>query len=432
MSQENKFLINIPQGAEKILERLNAAGHEAYIVGGCVRDSLLGITPKDWDITTSADPGEVKKLFRRTVDTGIRHGTVTVLMGKESYEVTTYRVDGNYSDGRHPDRVSFTGDLTEDLKRRDFTINAMSYHPDQGIIDEFDGAGDISRRLVKCVGDPLERFTEDALRMMRAVRFAAQLGFDIDGATAEAARQLADRIEYVSAERIREELVKTLVSPDPARIMTAMDLGLTARILPEFDRSYERAMEKGEAFLPPLELGFAPANAVLRLAVLMRNFGESPAESASAADDILKRLKSDNHTREHVVRLIRLQGHEIEESEAGVRRAAYIAGTDILDELISLQKSAAAAAGNETETLRLDSIGEIYRKVTEEGQCVNLKGLALNGNDLISSGIGPGPVTGEILKELLEEIIEDPSLNRKELLLEKALKNAESKRIIGK
>ena len=172
--------INIPQKAEQILHILNEAGYEAYVVGGCVRDSILDRVPGDWDITTSALPEQVKELFHRTVDTGIQHGTVTVMMGKEGFEVTTYRVDGEYHDGRHPDAVTFTRSLEEDLKRRDFTINAMAYHPGHGLVDLFGGMEDINRKIIRCVGDPVERFTEDALRMLRAVRFSAQLGFTVE------------------------------------------------------------------------------------------------------------------------------------------------------------------------------------------------------------------------------------------------------------
>ena len=204
--------INIPQKAEQILHILNEAGYEAYVVGGCVRDSILDRVPGDWDITTSALPEQVKELFHRTVDTGIQHGTVTVMMGKEGFEVTTYRVDGEYHDGRHPDAVTFTRSLEEDLKRRDFTINAMAYHPEHGLVDLFGGMEDINRKIIRCVGDPVERFTEDALRMLRAVRFSAQLGFTVEENTKAALARMSGNLEHVSAERIQTELVKLLVS----------------------------------------------------------------------------------------------------------------------------------------------------------------------------------------------------------------------------
>ena len=233
--------INIPQKAEQILHILNEAGYEAYVVGGCVRDSILDRVPGDWDITTSALPEQVKELFHRTVDTGIQHGTVTVMMGKEGFEVTTYRVDGEYHDGRHPDAVTFTRSLEEDLKRRDFTINAMAYHPGHGLVDLFGGMEDINRKIIRCVGDPVERFTEDALRMLRAVRFSAQLGFTVEENTKAALARMSGNLEHVSAERIQTELVKLLVSDHPDYLRTAWETGLTREFLPEFDACMETA-----------------------------------------------------------------------------------------------------------------------------------------------------------------------------------------------
>ena len=227
--------IKIPQNVEKIIKTLEAAGFEAYAVGGCVRDSLLGRTPNDWDITTSALPEDVKGLFRKTFDTGIKHGTVSVLLDQTVYEVTTYRIDGEYDDSRHPKNVVFTKSLSEDLKRRDFTINAMAYNPSSGIVDLFNGREDIEKKIIRCVGDPNERFGEDALRIMRAVRFAAQLSYDIDKETAEAIKKLAPTLENISAERKREELLKIILSDNPGYLMKAYELGITKVIFPEFD-----------------------------------------------------------------------------------------------------------------------------------------------------------------------------------------------------
>ena len=227
--------MEIPAKAEKILNTLQSAGYEAYVVGGCVRDSLLNRTPGDWDITTSATPWQVKALFRKTVDTGLKHGTVTVLDGGEQFEVTTYRVDGTYEDGRHPSSVTFTGSLKEDLQRRDFTINAMAYNKKDGLVDIFGGVRDLDRRLIRAVGDPEKRFEEDALRMMRAVRFAAQLDYKIDEDTAAAIGKLAPNLQKVSSERIRTELEKLLVSDHPEKLRTAYETGLTRYFLPEFD-----------------------------------------------------------------------------------------------------------------------------------------------------------------------------------------------------
>ena len=231
--------IHMPANARRIICTLQKAGFEAYIVGGCVRDAILGKEPDDWDITTSARPEQVKALFSRTIDTGIAHGTVTVMFGKEGYEVTTYRVDGKYEDHRRPASVTFTASLLEDMKRRDFTINAMAYNETEGIVDHFDGIGDLQRKIIRCVGEPKERFDEDALRILRAVRFAAQLNFSIDEKTQKAIRDQAVFLKDISAERIHVELTKLLVSAHPGKLRMAYELGVTAIVLPEFDRMME-------------------------------------------------------------------------------------------------------------------------------------------------------------------------------------------------
>ena len=230
--------MQIPQQAAYIIHTLNAHGFEAYAVGGCVRDTLLGREPGDWDITTSARPDQVKKLFRRTVDTGIQHGTVTVLIDRTGYEVTTYRIDGAYEDGRHPKQVEFTPDLLEDLRRRDFTINAMAYSPDQGIVDAFDGMGDLKRKMIRCVGDPAERFTEDALRILRAIRFSAQLDFSIEKHTWEAIGRIAPNMAKVSKERVQMELTRLLLSDHPERMQDVYRTGISAYISPGFHGLY--------------------------------------------------------------------------------------------------------------------------------------------------------------------------------------------------
>ena len=223
--------IQLPEKVSKIINCLTEAGYEAYAVGGCVRDTLLGRTPGDWDITTSAKPAEVKALFGRTIDTGILHGTVTVMLGKEGFEVTTYRIDGEYEDARHPKNVVYTANLLEDLKRRDFTINAMAYNDAEGLIDAFDGIADLKKGVIRCVGDPMDRFGEDALRMLRAVRFAAQLGFSIEEKTRGAIISLAPNLSRISAERIQTELVKLLVSAHPEEMRTVYETGIS-KVIP--------------------------------------------------------------------------------------------------------------------------------------------------------------------------------------------------------
>ena len=222
--------INLPEKVENIISAIESAGYEAYAVGGCVRDSILGRIPDDWDITTSASPQQVKRIFKHTIDTGIQHGTVTVMFGKEGFEVTTYRIDGEYEDNRHPKEVAFTSNLREDLKRRDFTINAMAYNSRTGLVDVFGGLKDIQGRLIRCVGNPQERFEEDALRMMRAVRFSAQLGYAIEKGTEQAIRKMAGNLRFISAERIQTELVKLLVSPHPDYLRICYDVGITKTI----------------------------------------------------------------------------------------------------------------------------------------------------------------------------------------------------------
>lgn len=231
--------MNIPEPARMIIDRLNEHGYEAYVVGGCVRDMILKREPGDWDITTSARPEQVKALFTRTLDTGIQHGTVTIMVGKEGYEVTTFRVDGDYTDGRHPDTVTFTPSLEEDLKRRDFTINAMAYNHNTGLVDIFGGREDIARKVIRCVGNPTERFTEDALRILRAIRFSAQLGFEIEDATRQAITEIAPNLIHVSKERIQVELTKLLLSDRPQTMKLVYETGISPYVSETFHKMGE-------------------------------------------------------------------------------------------------------------------------------------------------------------------------------------------------
>ena len=273
------YRIEIPAGAARILKVLEANGYEAYVVGGCVRDSLLGKQPHDWDITTSALPLQVKALFSRTIDTGLKHGTVTIPSGREAYEVTTYRIDGEYLDGRHPSEVTFTASLREDLKRRDFTINAMAYNEKDGLQDFFDGISDLENQRIRAVGDPRKRFEEDALRILRAVRFSAQLGYTVEEGTLRAMRMLAPTLARISAERIAAELEKILVSPHPDRLRMAYECGITAVILPEFDRCMETPQNNphhiynvGEHTMCALMQ--ARPDRILRTAILLHDVGK--------------------------------------------------------------------------------------------------------------------------------------------------------------
>ena len=436
--------LRIPEKAEIILHTLEEAGYEAYVVGGCVRDSILGRSPDDWDITTSAKPEEVKALFRRTVDTGLIHGTVTVMLDKEGFEVTTYRVDGEYEDGRHPKEVSFTASLEEDLKRRDFTINAMAYNPKRGLVDLFGGVQDMEKRIIRCVGNPLERFTEDALRILRAVRFSAQLGFSIEGETLKAISVLAPNLKYVSAERIQVELLKLLVSPHPDYLRTAYEAGITKEILPEFDRCMETEQNTplpchnvGEHTLQSL-LNIR-ADKVLRLTMLLHDFGKPVVkrtdedggdhfkthgpEGEKMAVSILRRLKMDNDTIRKVRSLIKWHDYRPKGEAVSVRKAISLIGEELFPLYLEVQKAdilAQSAYRREEKLARLTAVSALYEEILDRGQCISLKTMALTGRDLIDVGYTPGKELGEILEKLLVHVLENPEDNKKEILLKLA------------
>ena len=443
------MILEIPKNAETILHILENAGYEAYVVGGCVRDSILGRKPDDWDITTSAKPEQVKELFHRTVDTGLQHGTVTVLMEKEGYEVTTYRVDGEYEDGRHPKEVTFTASLEEDLKRRDFTINAMAYNPSGGLVDLFGGMEDIDRKIIRCVGDPLERFTEDALRIMRAVRFSAQLGFSIEEETRKALKVLAPNLKHVSAERIQVELVKLLMSPHPDYLRTAYEAGITAEFLPEFDACMETSQNTphhcytvGEHILH--SLCHVRADRVLRITMLLHDIGKPVVRKTDEngrdhfkthgnagekmAGQILRRLKFDNDTIRKVTRLVKWHDDRPEGTLKSVRRAVNRIGEDLFPLYLEVQQADMLAQSlyrRSEKQARLDSVRDAYRQIIEEKQCVSLKTLAVTGRDLIENGYRPGREIGEKLEKLLNLVLEDPEKNQKEILLEIIRKDQE-------
>lgn len=440
----------IPSSAEKILRILEENGYEAYVVGGCVRDSILGRRPDDWDITTSASPEQVKGLFRKTVDTGLQHGTVTVLMDKEGFEVTTYRVDGDYEDGRHPREVMFTSSLEEDLKRRDFTINAMAYHPDRGLVDLFHGMEDMENQVIRCVGNPMERFQEDALRILRAVRFSAQLGFTIEENTREGIRSLAPNLKNVSAERIQVELVKLLVSPHPDYLRTAYETGITKEFLPEFDtcmrteqNTSHHCYNVGEHTLHSL-LNIR-ADKVLRLTMLLHDMGKPVVKktdeagrdhfkmhgqkSEQMAKTILRRLKFDNDTLNKVCRLVKWHDARPLPEMAAVRRAVNKIGEDIFPLYLEVQMAdmmAQSTYRRQEKEERIRGVKKCYEEIMEKKQCVSLKTLAVTGRDLIAAGCRPGPELGDILDGMLEHVLEYPEENTKERLMELLKKNLES------
>lgn len=435
--------MEIPKKAAEIIEELMAKGFEAYAVGGCVRDSVLGRTPEDWDITTSARPEQVKQIFPRTVDTGIEHGTVTVLMDQEMFEVTTYRVDGEYEDHRHPKEVTFTASLEEDLKRRDFTINAMAYNPQTGLVDIFHGMEDLKRQVIRCVGDPGERFDEDALRILRAIRFSAQLGFSIDEATKAAMSERAESLRQVSAERIRVEFVKLLISDHPERIREACVLGITRVIMPEYDAIVGVAQHtpnhiydvEEHTLIAVKNIAAEPA---LRLTMLFHDFGKPvvkktdgdrdifyrhPEVSAKMCREIMRRLKFDNHTLEKVYRLVKWHGLKYLPNDISVRRALNRVGRDIFEEFIKVQRADISAKNPAVVPKKMRQLSEkedIYRKILRRGDCFEVKALAVNGKDLIEAGISQGPILGAVLERLVELVIDTPEFNEKEKLLELA------------
>lgn len=352
--------INLPGKVKQIITELEAAGYEAYAVGGCVRDSILGKTPDDWDITTSASPMQTKAVFRRTIDTGIAHGTVTVMLDREGFEVTTYRIDGEYEDSRHPKEVTFTASLAEDLKRRDFTINAMAYNDRDGLVDLFGGMDDLEKRTVRCVGNARERFTEDALRMMRAVRFSAQLGFSIDTDTEHAIMELAPNLKNISSERIRTELVKLLMSPHPDEIRKAYDLGITAIVLPELDSAFETPQNNPHHMYTVGEhlmhcLMHTRADRCLRIAALLHDIGKPASKTTDTdgidhfhghveigeqmAGEILRRLKFDNDTITRVKTYIRHHDDQIDPNPRAVRRSAGRIGEDYFNGVLELKRA---------------------------------------------------------------------------------------------
>ena len=435
--------IQLPEKVGRIIGTLQEHGYEAYAVGGCIRDSILGREPEDWDITTSAMPEETKALFDKTFDTGIQHGTITVLLEKEGFEVTTYRIDGKYEDSRHPKEVTFTRNLREDLLRRDFTIKAMAYNETDGLVDIFGGLEDLEEGMIRCVGTAKERFKEDALRILRGVRFAAQLGFDIEEDTRQGMKELAWTLQNISAERIQVELVKMITSKRPEMLREAYELGMTRIVLPEFDQLMTTGQETphhmysvGEHTLHAMKN--IRADKILRLAMLLHDMGK-PAlktvdeagvahfkkhalESERIAENVLRRLKFDNDTIRKVTRLVRCHDLRMPATAKSVRRAMNQIGEELFPYYMEVRRADVLAQSmyqREEKIENLDQIEELYHQIVEDGDCVSLKDLAVTGRDLIASGMKPGKKIGEKLEELLKLVIEDPKLNTKEELLKR-------------
>lgn len=403
----------------------------------------MGRTPGDWDIATSARPEHVKALFARTVDTGLKHGTVTVLMEGTPYEVTTYRTEGAYADSRHPDHVEFVDDIESDLSRRDFTVNAMAYHPRRGLLDPFGGQADLKDRCIRCVGDPATRFGEDALRMMRAVRFACVLGFAVEPGTQAAICACAPRIADISAERVRDELNKLLLSAKPSRgLRLLLDAGLLEWVLPEVyacvgveqNIKYHRYDVFGHTCAV---VDNVPPKLCVRYAALLHDTGK-PRARATDADGVdhfrghavfseelartaMDRLRLDNHTKERVVRLVRHHDRVIEDNKKAVRRTLSKCGEDLFLDLLALKRGDCLGQNPEHTWHRLavyDHIEQLYHEVLEAGEAFGVRDLAVNGNDLLAEGLR-GRQIGDMLGALLQHVLDCPEDNTREILLDR-------------
>ena len=393
--------ILLPKDVQTILNSLSSACHSAYIVGGCVRDSLMNISPKDWDIATSAKPHEIKAIFPHTVDTGIDHGTVTVVLNRSNYEVTTFRIDGIYLDGRRPKDVTFTDDLKEDLSRRDFTINAIAYNPAAGLIDPFGGLEDIRRKNIRCVGLAPSRFKEDSLRMMRAIRFSAQLSFTIDPDTYQAIAPLSERLGLISIERIREELTKILSSPNPNALPLLEETNLWPQIL-------RKTPFNGNLSQIVSWLKHCPKEPAMLYALLLYN--EKKA-------DFMKHLKFDNRTAKETALYVRWLFRHISNDRYEVKTILNIMGPKHLKNLLILKSILDPQKHDHWK-----AIGVTCEDVINSGECFTLKDLAVDGKALIEAGIPTGQTIGRVMAALLDMVMSDPSYNQREVLLDTARK----------
>ena len=393
--------IRMDEGAAELLDTLHRAGYAAYVVGGCVRDSLLGLTPHDWDLCTSALPQQGMELFgeEKCIPTGLQHGTVTVKQGGGLYEITTFRTEGTYTDGRHPDEVHFVPDVREDLARRDFTINAMAYNAKEGLIDPFGGQADLQSGVLRAVGVPHQRFTEDALRILRLYRFAARFGFSIDPPTAQAAQELCAHLDCVSVERIEEELAKLLSAPAPAAYLDEEILGV---VLPELSpealaaaKPVVDACPAGEQALP------------VRLAALLLSLGEDGTRRT------LRRLRCSNACIEETAVLVR-------EAAPGVPVSLNIYARRLLGKynLCTVQRLAALGTALQPERAAdFAALSELAERLDADGVCCRVSQLAVNGRDLMAAGIPAGPGIRKVLEALLDGVIREEYPNERQALL---------------
>lgn len=401
--------INMPKDVAHIIWILEKNGHEAFAVGGCVRDAIMGREPHDWDITTSANPEQVKALFKRTIDTGIQHGTVTVMMNSTGYEVTTYRIDGTYTDGRHPEQVTFTSNLVEDLKRRDFTINAMAYNDRVGVVDQFGGIDDLRHKIIRCVGKATERFTEDALRILRAIRFSAQLGFSIEDNTAKAIVALGSNLTKISKERIQTELDKLITSRHPDRFELIDMYGLNPYI---FEGATNLNRQNPNLYKNISHtMNMLPDDHYLRTAALLI-YEEQPKT-------VLKKLKLDNNTIDICGKLCSLKDIILPTDKPSLRRIIVKYGRDIFDNytFTFIEALIKADIYKHMTIIGLHTVQSVYQDIINNKDCISLKDMQLTGSDLMAIGIPQGKELGIILNRLFERVLDDPSLNNRETLI---------------
>lgn len=414
-----EFKMELPENVKHILNGLYRRGFSGYVVGGCVRDRMLGREPDDWDIATDALPRDVRSVFGEdnTLPTGIKFGTVTVLSGGDSFEVTTYRIDRGHSDCRRPDEVDFTSSIDEELGRRDFTINAMAYNEKSGLIDLFGGCDDLNAGIIRCVGDPDLRFREDALRMLRAVRFASQLGFDVDKSAIDSIRKNRDLVQRISAERVGSELNKMLMGRCPSKMSLLFSTGIITDIIPEAEEAYREPQLFADA-IRVIE-GLRGASLPLIIAVFLYNL--KAARSAEQVRSILGRLKYDTETIKRVSKLIEFYGYPIIDDKREIRRALNRMGGGTFKDLLKIDIAGSGSTG------RKDLLSDAEYKmnqIIENNECYSLKDLAVDGRDLMRLGI-EGKEVGNLLKILLDLVIDEPELNTKEELIRKAKEHLE-------
>ena len=408
----NNFKIELPEDVSFIINTIEKNGHQAYAVGGCVRDTIMGVVPNDWDITTNALPEEVKSYFNKTIDTGIQHGTVTVMLHSTGYEVTTYRIDGDYLDGRHPSSVEFSYSRRYVPFLHEGYINAMAYNDRMGLVDEYGGIDDINNKIIRCVGNPVERFTEDALRMMRAIRFSAQLGFTIDDNTFKAIEKLSTNIQKVSMERVCVELKKTLMSDNPDFCRLYGNTNLFMDILPQLHDSFTSRQSKRIL----LTCRYVEKNFALRLAACLST--GTPED----AYNTLRHLRMDNKTIDTVVKILTYSKDRVEETEPAIREALHKCGRDIFESIIKYELAAVKASeevtfitnpGRHNHLINLKTMAD---EILARGDCFSIKDLDITGLDLIEYGL-KGTQIGDTLNYLLEIVIENPKLNDKATLI---------------